>query len=243
MVLPLTNSSVPVRITPAELRFIPTPRPTRTWQPVPHSVVLDAVERRLHKTGAEIHNRHLIVSHGGARFFGTLTVRKGDAPEGCSPVIGVRNASDQRFALGLASGLRVLVCSNLSFSGEQVLSRKHTTHIMQELPDLIANAVDHVEVIWARQSVQIDAYRSTRLTDLRAHDLTVRAVDTGVISASRIPDLVQEWREPSHEEFRPRTVYSFFNAATEALKKSNPFSLPARTQKLHKLCDQHVGLA
>ncbi len=58
----------------------------------------------------------------------------------------------------------------------------------------------------------------SRLSDAKAHDLTVRALDNGVICASRIPELLHEWREPRHEAFRPRTVWSWFNAATEILK-------------------------
>ena len=83
-------------------------------------------------------------------------------------------------------------------------------------------------------------YKTSRLSDAEAHDLTVRALDSGVICASRIPDLLHEWREPSHQLFQPRTIWSWFNATTEILK-GRLHELPKRTQALYKLCDEHAG--
>src|SRR4051812_49317803 len=39
-----------------------------------------------------------------------------------------------------------------------------------------------------------------------------------------------EWREPAYEEFQPRTIWSFFNAFTAALKETNLQELPKRTE-------------
>ena len=57
-----------------------------------------------------------------------------------------------------------------------------------------------------------------------------------------IPEVLKEWREPRHEEFQPRNIWSLFNAFTEALK-GNLIELPRRTEALHGLLDSHVGLA
>ena len=83
-------------------------------------------------------------------------------------------------------------------------------------------------------------YRECGLSDAAAHDLTVRALDGGVVCASRIPDLLREWREPRHEAFTPRTVWSWFNAATEVLK-GRLDRLPGRTRELYRLCDEQAG--
>ena len=80
------------------------------------------------------------------------------------------------------------------------------------------------------------------LGDADAHDLTIKALDSGVVCASRIPDVLREWREPRHAAFEPRTAWSWFNAVTETLKGSLHV-LPKRSQALYRLCDDFVGVA
>lgn len=55
-----------------------------------------------------------------------------------------------------------------------------------------------------------------------------RAVTVGVRPNKLIPRVLHEWREPRHEAFQPRDVWSHFNAFTEALK-GNLNELPHRS--------------
>ncbi len=57
-----------------------------------------------------------------------------------------------------------------------------------------------------------------------------------------IPAVLHEWREPRHEEFERRNVWSLFNSFTEDLKEESLSELPRRTEALHGLLDSHVGL-
>jgi hypothetical protein len=237
----LSNSSAPVRIERDELKQIPVPSGTHSWRPVPHTVILDEVEGQLKDHGTCITGEEFTVTHGGSRLFGVLRVTAPDAPLGIVQAVGLRNAHDQAFAAGIASGMQVLVCSNLSFAGDVVFKRRHTVNVMRDLPGMVQGAVECLRGLWDRQKLQVEAYRNTRLRERSAHDLVVRALDAGVISGSRIPKLLAEWREPRHADFRPRTVWSFFNATTENLK-DYVHDLPARTQRLHTVCDSFVGL-
>jgi len=54
--------------------------------------------------------------------------------------------------------------------------------------------------------------------------------------------VLHEWREPRHDAFEGRNVWSLFNAFTESLKEGNLAELPNRTEALHGLLDTHVGL-
>ena len=69
-----------------------------------------------------------------------------------------------------------------------------------------------------RQDERIGGYKLTDLEDRTAHDLVVRAFDVGVCCNRHIPQVLHEWRQPRHEEFQPRNVWSLFNAFTETLK-------------------------
>jgi hypothetical protein len=57
-----------------------------------------------------------------------------------------------------------------------------------------------------------------------------------------LPQVLKEWREPRHLEFRDgRTAWRLFNSFTEILK-GRLDTLPAHTQALHGLLDATCGL-
>jgi len=224
-----------------ELSVVHTPEPTATWVPVSHLNLVQTVEHALLSTGLSIVNQVHSISQAGARYFGLTQVRGVNDPVDYSWVLGIRNSHDKRFPAGIVAGASVFVCDNLSFSGEVKLSRKHTTNLLRDLPQLAAGAVGKLMNVWHHQGDRIERYKSHRLTDKAAHDLVVRSVDVGACPNRLIPSVLQEWRYPSHEEFRSRTAWSLFNAFTEVLK-GNLCELPNRTERLHALFDHAVGL-
>lgn len=66
-------------------------------------------------------------------------------------------------------------------------------------------------------------------------------VEVGVCANSYIPDVLHEWREPRHDAFEDRNVWSLFNAFTETLKQAPVAELAKRTLALHGLLDVAVG--
>jgi len=92
------------------------------------------------------------------------------------------------------------------------------------------------------QDTRLSTYKLADIDDRTAHDLVIRSCDVGVVPNRTIPEVLREWREPRHEAFQPRNVWSLFNAFTEALK-GNLIELPRRSEALHGLLDSHVGLA
>jgi hypothetical protein len=170
-----------------------------------------------------------------------LEIGNGSNHPDYSRVLGIRNSHDKRFPAGLVLGNQVLVCDNLSFSGEIKVARKHTSRILWDLPHLIDDAVARLQSSWHEHDRRIEQYQHCALRDPVVHDLTIHALDRGVICGSQVPKVLQEYREPRHDSFRPRTLWSWFNAVTETLK-GNLSLLPARTQRLHGLCDAHAGL-
>lgn len=227
-------------VTPEELAMIPTPPSTDTWTPIPHASLLNAVKNEMVAAGLVVQRESLAVSQAangsfGDRLFGIFEV-SGNS-ESFHLTVGVRNSHDRTVVAGLCVGTRVLVCDNLAFSAEVVIARRHTRYVERDLPRMINLAVGRLGDLRQRQGERIDAYRRTEITDGQFHDLTVRALDAGVICASKIPKVLHEYRHPEHEEFRPRNVWSGFNAFTEVLKGIDLHDLPRRTQTLHGLCD------
>jgi len=226
------------------LLFVPTPPATKTWFPLPHISVLDEVSEQLLLSGFTITEETHALSHGGARYFGVLSVTlpmKRDRDY--SWVVGIRNSHDQTYPAGLVAGTRVFVCDNLAFSGEVRISRKHTRYAMRDLRHLTARAVGQLGDRFHQLDQRVDAYKEKSINDPRAHDLVIRAVDCQAITPSQIPDVLDQWRHPAHEAFRPRSLWSLFNAFTEVHKTVNPHTSLRRGEALHGLFDAAADLA
>jgi hypothetical protein len=140
------------------------------------------------------------------------------------------------------AGTSVFTCDNLAFSGEVKISRKHTRFAYRDLRNLTARAVGRLGDKFHGLDRRIDAYRNEPVADWQAHDLIIRAVDCRAITTSQVPKVVDEWRNPEHDEFKGRNLWSLFNAFTEAYKVQNPSITMHRSEALHGLCDGVVGL-
>lgn len=226
-----------------QLVTVPTPERTKTWVPIPHNRLLEGVQAQLQRAGLSVVSEAHGLTKDGARYFGLLQVQNGHTDNDFGLVVGLRNSHDHSLPAGIVVGASVFVCDNLSFSGEVRLARKHTANVERDLPHLIERAVGRLGDLRRSQDERFGAYKRHELTDEAAHDLVVRALDARVLPVTRVPDVLKEWREPHHPEFRDgKTAWRLFNAFTEELK-GNLDLLPHRTQALHGLLDSACGLA
>ena len=220
---------------------VPTPRSTETWTPIPHIDLITRVEGTIRTNGLVIGTQAHSLSHEGHRYFGLMEIQRSESDEDYCWVLGIRNSHDKTFPAGIAAGMTVFVCDNLSFSGEVKLARKHTRFINRDLPSLVQSAVGKLMERWHHQDQRLSAYKLASLDDRSAHDLVIRSTDVGVCPNKLIPHVLHEWRKPRHEAFEARNVWSLFNSFTEALK-GNLVELPKRTEALHGLLDSYVRL-
>lgn len=221
---------------------IPTPASTRTWAPLPHGTLLVEVEHALLAHNLQVTSQAHSLTPDGSRYFGLLGVAFSGSTRDIGWVLGVRNSHDKSFPAGIVAGMQVLVCDNLSFSGEVKLTRKHTRHILRDLPGLVEGGIRRITGHWVNQDKRVEAYRRTPLDDKSAHDVIIRAADHEAIGSRQIPRVLREWREPSHPEFKIRSAWSLFNAFTEVLKDGLE-SLPRKTEALHGLFDRLAGVS
>src|SRR5262245_6514850 len=96
-----------------ELQTISVPESTRTFKPIPHHEIVEALVEALSFRHIGVLRDEYAVSNDGMRMFGALDLET--AFDGCQFAIVIRNANDKSMRLGLTAGLRVLVCSNLAF--------------------------------------------------------------------------------------------------------------------------------
>lgn len=223
----------------AELLTVDAPPPTETWFPLRHDHVLSVVENTLGNAGFSIQRTQLGLSKDNAKFFGTLDLASPLA-DGVTLTVGVRNSIDKSLPIGLCAGNRVFVCDNLAFSSEIYVSKKHTKFGDERFGEGIAAAMRTLVQYQAAETKRIALFQNSAISDDAALAQICRAFDQGILSSRTLPKAIQEWQEPSHEEFRPRTVWSLFNSFTEALKarQNSPAEFANLTMKVYGLLDQ-----
>lgn len=107
------------------LGFLPVPPETDTFQPIPHHVLIDAIEEALGYRQIKIVRSEFAVSQDGMKLFALLEVSAG--MQGLRFAIGLRNSNDKSMRLGMVAGYRVFVCDNMALSGEfKPMLAKHT---------------------------------------------------------------------------------------------------------------------
>jgi hypothetical protein len=230
------------------LAAVPTPEPEGKWRPIPHTTLVTEFEKALLPYNMSIVNETFKLDKGGKRMFGMMQIANCKPDSDFAFAVGLRNAHDKMIRAGLAVGMGVGVCSNLSFRGEIVIGRKHTTEILTDLPGLITGAIGKLAQKWDTQGKIVEIYKGHPITTSDGHDLLIECAKKEVFPRTQLMDVIDEWEMPIHPEFNDRNLWSLFNSVTEHLKPrqesngSTLWLLPNRTERLHAVCDAVAGL-
>lgn len=241
------------KVTREQVEAVRTPGRVGCHYPIPHTRVLDLARENLQRLGFEVVGAEYALRDGkdgdgkpieGAEFFGLMELREHSRADGeYGLVAGVRNSHNKSMTSGLVLGSRVFVCDNMAFSGEVKFGRKHTRHILRDLPGLVHEALNRLPSMRGNLAMRVDRYREQSLDDDAARVAIMLAAERDAFSWSKCGKVWTEWKEPRHEAFKPRNAWSLFNAATEVMKEYNVEDLPKRTGVLHAVVDERVGLA
>ncbi len=147
--------------------------------------------------------------------------------------IAFRNSYDRSMAIGMAIGATVFICDNLALSGEIVVMKKHTKNVWTELEETAIATVYKGQKNYEQIVADAEALKALPLENLEAFQLMGVLFGSNIIGPRQLTVLKSEWLRPQHEEFRPRNLWSFYNAGTESLKSTPPVSIMEKHIKLH----------
>ena len=225
-----------------EVRSVSTPEATESWRPIGHDFLINKVQTQIENNGWEVQDTYHSLHRYGQRYFGLFHISNtGADSDDRGTILGLRNSHDKCFPAGLCMGNAPFVCSNLIFTNEVVLARRHTKNILNDLSQVIARTLGQMTETWASDEKRIEAYKEYELDNAHANDLIIRSFQNGAISKAKIADVVHQWEKPEHEEFEARNMNSLYNGFTHVLK-GGVHALPARSQALHGVLDTEVGL-
>ncbi len=233
------------RVVPLEeLLGVKAPEATATWFPLSHGHVLNKVKDALGEAGFRVERASHALSRGDNRMFAVLDLASVLAA-GVTLAVGVRNSTDKSLPIGFTAGSRVFVCDNLSFSSEVTIARKHTRFGGRRFIEALAKAVKGLTQFSAAEAERIARFRATGVPDMTAESLMLRAYERGIVSHRLLPEVIKGWREPRHDEFRERTLWSLSNAFTGVLggrMAGDPQRWARLTIRLSDLLSEAAGI-
>ena len=164
--------------------------------------------------------------------FATYTYKNEEDEIGMS--IGFRNSYDKSMSIGVCVGAKVFVCENLMMTGEVTFMRKHTGNILDELNSLIFNVLYKSDDKFAQLQDDKESMKEIPINNQRAWETMGVLFGKGIINTPQISIMKKEWKNPSHDAFDDDSLWSLYNAGTEALKTCSPTRMMSSHIKLHK---------
>ena len=227
------------RVTIDQLADIDLPEKTSTYVPVSHVDFINNTK----DIASRVLNGHTLaleqygIARDGKQMFGTLTYKEGfhDSNQELGLSIGIRNSYDKSMSLGLCSGASVFVCENLMMTGEVVAMRMHTGSIIDELKGLIFNALLKSEEKFSTIHADTQRMKEVSIEDAFAYSTMGKLYGYGIISERQLPVMKKEWIKPKYDDFSDRTLWSLYNAGTEALKTTAPMHRMKRQIAMHEM--------
>lgn len=206
------------------LKSIRTPDGEGRWKPVPHFELANACVERAKSCGLVVQKEEWgVVGKERSRLYGVLKFapdHKLDMPSGMAPCMGVRSSFDKKVAIGIAIGATVFCCENGALSGDYTIRKLHTTGF--NLTDEIETAFQKFNEQAGTLTAMVRGLQALNLTDKSANHLIVNAFRHDVMPGSFMMDVIKEYHEPRHPEFKPRNAWSLYNAFTEVVKARSP---------------------
>jgi hypothetical protein len=209
------------------LNAVPVPKKTETYTPVSHAELVNAIMEEIEKAGLKVKDQRYSCNRGGLQMFGNLTLVTDHAEQEMN--IGFRNSYDKSMQLGIVTGSRVIVCSNLMFSGETQSVHMHKGEIASEIHKVAADSVAIVAANFKKILADSKKLKSKKIDQAVINELIGGLfLEQELISVTQLGLIRSELKESKN--FGSETLWDLYNHTTEALKAT-----PVRT-----LIDSHL---
>lgn len=217
-------------ISEAELKAIPAPERTATWNPIPHGDVLDQVNKVFADLGVGVLNTRIDVNPLGSNAFVTHRL-DAKANKERHLQLGWRNSTDKTFSIGFTSGTHVIVCSNLVFSGQWMEFRRHTGSLeMETIYEMALEGTQATITKSHRMALWHDELKIIKRDRKEADHLFMEMVRFGVVAGQNVLDLSNAYDEEVKRY--GESLYTVYNCATQTFRH---LSLPTIAERSNLL--------
>lgn len=198
------------------LRTIKVPNGTDTYTPVPHSEVVDVLLEESSNLGLSTMGSRYTLRKDGKQLFFSITLAGSTSKEYEWSLVGI-NSYDRTLALRLGGGLRTMVCTNLSLSGDYEYYHKHTKGV--SIRDGAITVLSQFPSACAALEQSMEAMK-VPITKAQGAYFILQWGKTVTLSRANIYKILELWESPEHQEFNPyvNQVYGLYQAVTTLCK-------------------------
>jgi hypothetical protein len=228
-------------MTEQELFNVPVPTATESYAPVSHEAIVTGIETELDKVGLSIDNRNYQYIRGGERVIGTFDVATGD--DEFNYRVAFQNSYDKSVRLAFVAGTSVMICSNGMILGDEKFVRKHTGTVNAEFQEQLKVTVGNLDNVLTTAIKHADQMKSIELDPRAIAELCGRwFLEEEIIRSSQLNEIKKQLHKPDHEVFADNTLWSLYNHATHALKKTTPEVYLEKYKQLHSFVEREYEL-
>ena len=230
-----TSTLIGSTVTEAEVAQVPVVPFTKTFHPVHHKDVIEAIRNSIDLSGLDVVRSEYALAREGMQMFAVWDLNTGNDDLCWS--LGIRNSMNKSLALGITAGTRVFICDNLAFDGEFVEFRRHTSGLDQdELEFLAYRSVKKMIGRLTKFQAWHEGLKNYELAETDAKVLLVEIMTNSVFPASKFT----RFNELYFGGVYDHTLWGFHEAATDTLKDSSLLALPKKNKTLNNILNQHI---
>jgi hypothetical protein len=228
-----------------QISDMPVPEATMSYQPVRQTLLFNNWSSAMQAAGYSITSEEHWATNNRDVFLSKITISAPWLPSG----LGFRwqaaliNSYNRQVAIKTAMGAEVFVCTNGCLSAEYLMKTKHTSNVFNRIDDFVSMSVRTVDFRAKAIYNQFMVYTQTDAgSDKQVDHVVCEAYRKGIIPASGIGQVLDHWRNPEHAEFKPRNVWSLYNAFTSYDRGRSVFERSHRTNRLHSILNREFAL-
>ena len=223
------------------LKKIKTPTETKTWKPTPFIDVVDSVDLNIKNLGWVNNGSNLTWNKDETRLFGStkIIVPSSDVkPNDYEFVLGYRVSHDKTMSLQFVVGISVIVCSNMSFSGQLKTRKEQTSNTSVEHE--VLRALELFESSFAGINTNMDMLKDKTISYEQGISFLTNALKTRALALRDYIKAVDEFSLAYHGDSEvqihyPRTLWSAYQAVTATWKSRSDIMLQPLSNKLNNL--------
>lgn len=222
--------------TMTDLKTIPLPALTETYQPVAHHELIDKVIAiTTDVLPVKITAAGFGLGKGGQHLFAHLRFANGKGAGEMGLCIGIVNSYDKHLCVRIAAGANVFVCDNLMITGDITYMRKHTKKVWGDLEEAVYERITTADQSFDQALEDAQNMKLVKIEDEQAYQVLGSLYGRELLTNPMMTVARKEWREPTHATFKPRTQWSLYNSVNQALKLARPEHIMERHTELHEI--------
>ena len=206
-----------------QLDSVETPEKTKTWTPIAHTRIVDIAKNSIRDMHPDwnIRKETHKLSKNKQNVFSSYELDTPFSRPDNTLMFSTRSSINKTYSVMGAAGIKVLVCSNGAYvmSNATRLKRKHTGDVLEEdIYQKFCFVLESSAKTYKIINGDFDLMRSIEIDNDAAYEMTGFLQGHNVLNNKRRRVTLGDWFSPRHEEFEPRTMYSYYNCVTESLK-------------------------